>query len=380
MVPPNNLGHDLANKLVNETMQRGMIRISKYLKVTPSLSLWYLKCSRFDFTGYSDSDYAGCNMDRESTSVLYQNYLREFWYTAVVEDPNPSEDDSEARLLKELIIHFTVKNGKKSLTIDFKTFVESIGLDYNQGTYVAHPSLEVAKAELAKIATTEALVLGGNYSFIEYMNSIQQLIAYCLLTGTKVDIGEIIYNDLVTRLMAKSRHNYVSYPRFVSCALEVLQGLEYAQEDKFGSLPNVLSPSKFTRDPSKVTFIELTTSMVAINNLESVVTPLPFLETKKKKRKSQTMSQPTPKTQGPKASGALPQKKKKPLSSPPLRPLQHHLLKRCQQRILIKPNQSPRAKLLILKIQREIYNPLLGDSILHSIRALANQSLCLRVN
>ncbi|GKB05628.1 hypothetical protein Tco_0833823, partial [Tanacetum coccineum] len=158
------------------------------------------------------------------------------------------------------------KNGKKSLALNFKTLVESTGLDYNQGTYVAHPSLEVAKAELAKIATTKAL-----------------LIAYCLLIGTRVDIGEIIYSDLVTRLMAKYRQNYVSYPRFVFYALEVLLGLEYAHDEKFGSLPNILSPSKFTRDPSKVTPIELMASMVAVNNLESAVTPLPFLEMKKKK-------------------------------------------------------------------------------------------------
>ncbi|GJQ93273.1 retrovirus-related pol polyprotein from transposon TNT 1-94 [Tanacetum coccineum] len=29
--------------------------------------LYYLKCSGFDLKGYSDSDYAGCNMDRKST-------------------------------------------------------------------------------------------------------------------------------------------------------------------------------------------------------------------------------------------------------------------------------------------------------------------------
>ncbi|GJY21041.1 putative reverse transcriptase domain-containing protein [Tanacetum coccineum] len=65
-----------------------------------------------------------------------------------------------------------LKNGKKSLALNFKTLVESTGLDYNQGTYVAHPSLEVAKAELAKITTTKALVLGENYSSTEQMNSI----------------------------------------------------------------------------------------------------------------------------------------------------------------------------------------------------------------
>ncbi|GJR40367.1 hypothetical protein Tco_1216051 [Tanacetum coccineum] len=44
-------------------------------------------------------------------------------------------------------------NGKNPLTLDFNTFTTSIGLDYNNGAYVAHPSLEVVKAELARIVT-----------------------------------------------------------------------------------------------------------------------------------------------------------------------------------------------------------------------------------
>ncbi|GJY66908.1 retrovirus-related pol polyprotein from transposon TNT 1-94 [Tanacetum coccineum] len=105
MAPPNNLGHNLAGKSVNEISYRGMIgslmyltatrhdiqfstvlcaryqsnpkeshltivkRILKYLKGTTTLGLYYLKCSGFDLKGYSDSDYAGCNMDRKSTST-----------------------------------------------------------------------------------------------------------------------------------------------------------------------------------------------------------------------------------------------------------------------------------------------------------------------
>ncbi|GJZ53467.1 hypothetical protein Tco_0608352 [Tanacetum coccineum] len=45
MVPPNNSGPDLTGKDVNETQYRG-----------------------FDLKGYSDSDYACCNMDTKSTS------------------------------------------------------------------------------------------------------------------------------------------------------------------------------------------------------------------------------------------------------------------------------------------------------------------------
>ncbi|GJR75913.1 retrovirus-related pol polyprotein from transposon TNT 1-94 [Tanacetum coccineum] len=39
-----------------------------YLKGTPTLGLYYPKCLGFDLKGYSDSDYAGCNIDRKSTS------------------------------------------------------------------------------------------------------------------------------------------------------------------------------------------------------------------------------------------------------------------------------------------------------------------------
>ncbi|PWA86471.1 copia-type pol polyprotein [Artemisia annua] len=86
MVSPNNLGPDLAGKSVNQTMYRGMIgsliyqsdpkeshliavkRILIYFKGTPNLGLYYPKCSGFDLKGYTDSDNAGCNMDRKSTS------------------------------------------------------------------------------------------------------------------------------------------------------------------------------------------------------------------------------------------------------------------------------------------------------------------------
>ncbi|GJS32340.1 retrovirus-related pol polyprotein from transposon TNT 1-94 [Tanacetum coccineum] len=45
----------------------------RYLKGTLSLGLWYLKClGFFDLKGYSDSDYAGCNMDKKSTSGACQ--------------------------------------------------------------------------------------------------------------------------------------------------------------------------------------------------------------------------------------------------------------------------------------------------------------------
>ncbi|GJY68252.1 retrovirus-related pol polyprotein from transposon TNT 1-94, partial [Tanacetum coccineum] len=86
MLPPNNLGPDELGVSVNETLFRGMIGslmyltasrpdiqfstclCARYLKGTPNLGLWYPKGSGFDLKAYSNSDYAGCNLDRKSTS------------------------------------------------------------------------------------------------------------------------------------------------------------------------------------------------------------------------------------------------------------------------------------------------------------------------
>ena len=43
-------------------------RIFRYLKGNPNLGLWYPKESEFNLIGYSDADYAGCKIDRKSTS------------------------------------------------------------------------------------------------------------------------------------------------------------------------------------------------------------------------------------------------------------------------------------------------------------------------
>ncbi|GJW27243.1 retrovirus-related pol polyprotein from transposon TNT 1-94 [Tanacetum coccineum] len=81
MVPPNNLGHDLAGKPVNEASYREMIGSLMYLKGTPTLGLYYPKCSGFDLKGYSDSDYAGCNMDKKAPQSMAMS-LAEAEYVA----------------------------------------------------------------------------------------------------------------------------------------------------------------------------------------------------------------------------------------------------------------------------------------------------------
>nr|GEV54150.1 uncharacterized mitochondrial protein AtMg00810-like [Tanacetum cinerariifolium] len=105
----------------------------------------------------------------------------------------PSNDESEKCPLNEFLIKFLVLNGQRPLTLDFNTFYSSTSLDYNDGKYVDHPTPEV---------------LDGNYSSTEQVNSIQQLLAYSLITGTEIDTGEIIYSDLVTKLLNEAMLKY----------------------------------------------------------------------------------------------------------------------------------------------------------------------------
>ncbi|GJX88141.1 hypothetical protein Tco_0340155 [Tanacetum coccineum] len=106
-------------------------------------------------------------------SVVYQNFLREFWSIAVAYNLFPLTDETEQCPLREFLIKFSVLNRQRPLTLDFNTFCSSTGLDYNNGKYVAHP--------------TPKAVLSGNYSSTEQANSIQQLLALCLITGTEKD-------------------------------------------------------------------------------------------------------------------------------------------------------------------------------------------------
>jgi hypothetical protein len=46
-------------------------QILRYLRQTPNLGLWYPKGAQCILIGYSDSDYAGCKIDRKSTSGIY---------------------------------------------------------------------------------------------------------------------------------------------------------------------------------------------------------------------------------------------------------------------------------------------------------------------
>nr|GEY15285.1 uncharacterized mitochondrial protein AtMg00810-like [Tanacetum cinerariifolium] len=52
----------------NTSHLQAMKRIFRYLKGQPKLGLWFPRVSSFDLEAYSNSDYAGANLDRKSTT------------------------------------------------------------------------------------------------------------------------------------------------------------------------------------------------------------------------------------------------------------------------------------------------------------------------
>jgi hypothetical protein len=57
---------------LKEIHLRSVKRIMRYLVYTPKFGLWYPKGSIFDLIGYSAIDYAGCKIDKKSTSGTCQ--------------------------------------------------------------------------------------------------------------------------------------------------------------------------------------------------------------------------------------------------------------------------------------------------------------------
>nr|GEV52751.1 zinc finger, CCHC-type [Tanacetum cinerariifolium] len=189
------------------------------------------------------NDFTNC------PSVVYQNFLREFWSTAIAYDPFLSADESEQRPLREFLIKFLVLNRQRPLTLDFKTFSSSTSLDYNNGKYVANPTPKAVKKELGKIAIN---------------------------------------------------------PSYLDITLD----------ENFGFLPGIMSHSNFSKNPSKVTDIELMTHIIVVNSQKDSVSPLPLVA-KPKKGKSHIVTLTLPKSQGPEVPGTLSKKSKRPKSKKP---------------------------------------------------------------
>ncbi|GJT21637.1 retrovirus-related pol polyprotein from transposon TNT 1-94 [Tanacetum coccineum] len=365
MLPLNNLGPDESGVSINETLFKGMIgslmyliasrsdiqfstylytryqanpkesylfvvkRIFRYLKGTPNLGLSYPKGSGFDLKAYSDSDYAGCNLDRKSTPggcqilggklvlifcdntsaiaisnnpvlhsrtkhidiryhfirdhilkgdielhfsptdlqladiftkplaepsftrlvaelvallehtddlyhpmlsflsiccigtaltiqpfAIYVEYLTESWYTAEVEETTKT-------------ITFSLSSVEKPLSFTQDEFILAIGLPICRNV-VPLPPKETGRAGLATVGLFDKDK--PSLSSTVLVNSSPLKIN--LIWGLEIDIGAIIFSDLVQKLQngKNNREANICYTRFLSLIFEKLLGENYIND------------------------------------------------------------------------------------------------------------------------------------------------------
>ncbi|GJQ90873.1 hypothetical protein Tco_0002012 [Tanacetum coccineum] len=147
------------------------------------------------------------------------------------------------------------------------------------------------------------------------MNFSQQTIAYCLIFGLEINIGDIIFKDLINKLQngKKNRETNVCYTRYISLVLEQLLGENYHDESLTVLKPHHISAASF-QTPS-ASEVSLTSHMLKVAKLsmepdESLILPSEEVNAEATADKSQSGTNVQPLSQ-PKAPNAKKSKKKK---------------------------------------------------------------------
>ena len=202
-------------------------------------------------------------------SAMYVEYLKEFWYSAEVDDTT-----------KSVTFHLSWWN--QPLTFSKKEFIEATGLPTVENP-VPLPPKETVRAGLATLGlmdkekpalTSTDLVhssplkmkyfsptwkifmqyivkcLGGMQGSHDQMNINQQTIAYCLIFGLNIDIGDIIYSDLIGKLQNGKktyREANICYTRYLSLVFENLLGANYSSSDLTLIKPHVITTASFQK-------------------------------------------------------------------------------------------------------------------------------------
>ncbi|GKA65636.1 hypothetical protein Tco_0765343 [Tanacetum coccineum] len=119
------------------------------------------------------------------------------------------------------------------------------------------------------------------------MNLSQQTIAYCLIWGLEIDIGGIIFSDLVNKLQngKKNKELNICYTRFLSLMFENLLGKDYVSNDLTIVKPHTITTASFQKPLASE--VPLTLHM-----LKHVTQSKAIIDLKTKKKKIPPSSKP----------------------------------------------------------------------------------------
>ncbi|GKC53195.1 hypothetical protein Tco_1075940, partial [Tanacetum coccineum] len=226
-------------------------------------------------------------------SATYNKYLRDFWYSAEVEDNT---------------ISFSLLNVKKTLSFDRDIFASVIGLEYSK-EYVSMHDHDVVKDAIATLGLSDekdsemtsldlahssplriryfspkwkvlmtylVKCLGGNQGSHDQLNAHRQMIAYALCWGLNIDIAGVLYDDLISKLSAggnKGREKKICYIRYLSLVMEHLLGKDYVNNELNPTKSFLITSETFKK--STLPKVPLTSHMRKVAKLDEdpLITP-----------------------------------------------------------------------------------------------------------
>ncbi|GJW22270.1 hypothetical protein Tco_0032892 [Tanacetum coccineum] len=197
-------------------------RIFRYLKGKPKLGLWYPRVSTFDLEAYSDSDYAGANLDRKSHNrrvvyflegtISWQCKKRQLCYFSTTEANMlldaivvASLDAYEKKLIQVLKIH-TDDNVADLLTKAFDVNRESLERDIDGTEELLLPDLFILW--LTKVSTDSAklIPLGKDSTAIKTMAVLESCPKHNMVAYLEKTDGNIEFHEIISFLTRSSIH------------------------------------------------------------------------------------------------------------------------------------------------------------------------------
>nr|GEU55429.1 retrovirus-related Pol polyprotein from transposon TNT 1-94 [Tanacetum cinerariifolium] len=237
-----------------------------YLKGTSNLGLWYPKGSGFDLKAYSYSDYDGCNLDRKSTSGGFQILKRKLVCWSAKKQSSVAMSSAKAECTDSIIgfnnvVALLEHSNEDDVPLPpnetVRARLETLGLfDKDKSTLSSIILVNSSPLKMRYFSPIWRIFmqyiimcLGGMQGSHDQMNHNQQTIAYYLIWGLEIDIGGIIFLDLVHKLQNRKKNMELNiyYTRFLSLVFEKFLGKDYVRNDLTLVKPHTIKAASFQK-------------------------------------------------------------------------------------------------------------------------------------
>ncbi|GJU80814.1 putative ribonuclease H-like domain-containing protein [Tanacetum coccineum] len=210
-------------------------RIFRYLKGKPKLGLWYPRVSSFDLEAYSDSDYAGANLDRKSTTGGCQFLGRRLISWQCKKQTIMATSTTEAEYVAAANCCGQVLWIQNQIYLGFK---ESLERDIDGTEELLLPNLFILW--LTKVSTDSAKLvpLGKDSTAIKTVGENTAKVYYTV--NSLISLSSIKYHILLTHRANQFIQSFMRLSAFLREAPFTMLSLDLRFDDADGidSLPN----------------------------------------------------------------------------------------------------------------------------------------------